>query len=250
MLEEPAAETFEEYLASMPPPYATVFRSAEVQEHFDIVSLRQNRVAQVGLWRKMQNGGAAVCVVADDQPGLLSLVTAAFDARQLDVTGAQIFCRRRPDGIIEAVDFFWVRRLSRLPALSEADIAAVANTLTELLMMEERQTQRPPPHVSTLPVGPTADARVYFDAAARSRGESVLIVETSDCPGLLFAITSELHRQGVEIVNSDIRTLQGKVTDRFTLTAEDGRALDGERLAAVERGVFSAVRGLVPRARS
>jgi [protein-PII] uridylyltransferase len=246
MLEDSAAEGFEEYLASMPPPYATVFLRTEIQEHFDIVSQRQNRVAHVALWRKMRSGGAAVCVIADDQPGLLSLVTLAFDSRRLDVTGAQIFCRRRSDAIVEAVDFFWVRRLNGVPPLVDDDLRGVGNSLSDLIL-QDRQSYRPPPRVSTVPVGRLADARVYFDAAARSSGESVLVIETRDCPGLLFAITSELHRQAVEIVNSDIRTEHGKVKDRFTLAREDGRALDAERLAAVERGVFAAVRALVPR---
>ena len=121
----------------------------------------------------------------------------------------------------------------------------MADTLREYLLDEERErdsTKRS----STIPAGPAAGTRVYFDVKGLHRGESVLIVETRDAPGLLFAITSELYRQGVEIVASDVRTHGQIALDRFTLTDPEGRALSGSRLAEVQQGVRNCVRALTP----
>ncbi|MFZ5895737.1 MAG: ACT domain-containing protein [Myxococcota bacterium] len=235
----------EPFLRSMPSPYLQVFEMSDISSHAQIVSERADRIAHVALWRLLPAGGAAVCVVADDRPGLLSQVTAAFAVHQLDVMSAQIFCRTPEGAPEEAVDFFWLRPVRRARAIQADDVALVAETLRELLRDEEREKESLR-RSSTIPVGPVAGTRVYFDVKALHRGESVLIVETRDTPGLLFAITSELYRQAVEIVASDVRTHGQMALDRFTLTDQEGRALSGARLAEVQQGVRNAVRTLAP----
>lgn len=238
--EDSASEDIDEYVRTMPAPYDSVFQRLEIEEHFRIVSDRAGQAAHMALWRKLKKGGAAVCIVADDQPGLLWLITRAFDRHDLDVISAQIYCRRRADGTSEAVDFFWLKRLGGDPTLSAEDIARANVTLNELVRTEH-DTERPRPRISTIPAAPQRAAEVYFDPVALAVGESVLVVEARDRPGLLFAITSELHRLAVEIVASNVRTEAGRAIDRFTLTCEDGRPLTGARLDEVQRGVAMAV---------
>lgn len=233
------------FLQSMPNPYPHVFERSDVAAHARIVAERREKVAHVALWRALPFGGAALCVVADDRPGLLAHVTAAFGAHQLDVMSAQIFCRKSPGRPDEAVDFFWLRPLPKGRVIGMDDVALVADTLRELLVDDERERESLK-RSSTIPAGPVAGTRVYFDVRALQRGESVLMVETRDTPGLLFAITSELYRRGVEIVASDIRTHGQVALDRFTLTDAEGRALTGAKLAEVQQEVRRAVRSLVP----
>ncbi|MGC4095436.1 MAG: hypothetical protein QM756_47425 [Polyangiaceae bacterium] len=235
----------DEFVRSMPSPYLQVFEMGDVLQHARIVAERVGQIAHVSLWRVLPGGGAAVCLVADDRPGLLSHVTAAFAAHQLDVMSAQIFCRTPTDAPPEAVDFFWLRPLGRTRTVTVEDVTLVADTLRERLL-EAAQEEAEVKRYSTIPAGPLAGTRVYFDVKALHRGESVLIVETLDTAGLLFAITSELYRQSVEIVASDVRTHGQVASDRFTLTDVEGRALSGSRLAEVQQGVRNAVRALVP----
>jgi len=242
---DPGLADIDHFLRSMPSPYLHVFDLSDVSLHAQLVSARAGRIAHVALWRVLPAGGAAVCVIADDRPGLLSHVTTAFAAHQLDVMSAQIFCRSPIDRVEEAVDFFWLRPLQRGRAIRAEDVELVADTLREYLLDEERERDSLK-RSSTIPAGPVAGTRIYFDVKALHRGESVLIVETRDAPGLLFAITSELYRQAVEIVASDVRTHGQIALDRFTLTDQEGRALSGSRLAEVQQGVRNAVRELVP----
>src|SRR5688572_27057886 len=119
------------FLRSMPPGYASVYSRDEVAEHAAIVARRGNRPALAERWRSLDQGGAIVCVVADDQPGFLSIVSAALHLHELDVTTAQIYSRLRSDGVVEAVDFFWLRALvggAERP-IQEEEIAGVSRLL-------------------------------------------------------------------------------------------------------------------------
>lgn len=185
-----------------------------------------------------------VCVVAEDVPGLLSLVSAAFVSHHLDVTSAQIFCRPTASGI-EAVDFFWLKRArpSRLPQhIDPTEIASVANMLDELVGEEKqarslavKELERVAPE---LPVRP----RVFYDTRALRRGEIILNVVTPDRPGLLLAITLSFVHQGLEVVASEVRTDQGVASDRFTLRDAKGGALSANRLADIQRQIIAALK--------
>lgn len=229
----------DQYVRTMPAPYPSVFQPREIEEHLRIVSERRAQPAHLALWRTLKKGGAAVCLVADDQPGLLWLITRAFDRHQLDVISAQIYCRDRDDGVIEAVDFFWLRKLGADPTVDAADIERAKTTLLELVRTEH-DTERPPPRNSTTPA-PKRTAEVYFDPLALAAGQSILVVEAPDRPGLLATITAELHRLAIEITASDVRTESTRAIDRFTLTSNDGHPLIGPRLSEITRSIALAL---------
>jgi len=138
-----ALDPTSELVASMPPAYPQIFERRDILEHTAIVNARGTARAHAAEWRQLPGGTVIVCVVADDVPGLLSLVSAAFVSHHLDVTSAQIFCRPTSRGS-EAVDFFWLRRArpSRLPQhIDTQEIASVSRMLDELVG-EERQARK------------------------------------------------------------------------------------------------------------
>jgi UTP:GlnB (protein PII) uridylyltransferase len=230
----------------MPPEYAAVFGESDVRQHLAIAAARGTARAHAAAWRVASDGVVAACIVADDQPGLLSLIATALVIHRLDVSAAQIFCRERPDGRREAVDLFWLRSASALGtrAVTNHDLSQVADTLSELLLAHRHGV-----HVET-PLPARADAsvrlqpRVFFDVRALQRGQYVLVVEALDGPGLLLAITRALVGRGVETVASEIRTEDGIACDRFSLASSSGGPLTPDRLADVQRGVLKAVREL------
>lgn len=239
-----ASDPISDLVASMPSAYPQIFERRDIVEHHAIVNARGAARAHAAIWRELPGGSVIVCIVADDVPGLLSLVSAAFVSHHLDVTSAQIFCRRR-DGGSEAVDFFWLKRArpSRLPhQIDEHEIHSVARMLDELVGEEAQarslavqELERVAPE---LPVRP----RVFYDTRALRRGEVILNVVTPDRPGLLLAITLSFARQGLEVVASEVRTDQGVASDRFTLRDATGAALSANRLAEIQRQIIAALK--------
>jgi [protein-PII] uridylyltransferase len=239
-----APDPISSLVASMPPAYPQIFERRDIVEHLSIVEARRGRRAHAAEWRQLPGGTVIVCVVADDVPGLLSLVSAAFVSHHLDVTSAQIFCRPTEHGV-EAVDFFWLKRArpSRLPQqIDPTEIASVSNMLDELVGEENQARQLAVQELERiapeLPVRP----RVFYDTRALRRGEVILNVVTPDRPGLLLAITLSFLRQGLEVMASEVRTDQGVASDRFTLRDANGGNLSANRLADIQRQIIAALK--------
>ena len=245
-VQDPEQDRIAAFLRTMPAAYARVFDRNDVLEHLRIVERREDAVAHAGVWRTLPNGGVVGLIVADDRPGLLSLVSAALVAHRLDVTSAQIYCRERTDSVLEAMDLFWLRAADALRAprsIGPEELTSVACLLGELIGAEAQADQQHS-RASVPPVDPGPSPKVFFDVRALRRGEFVLVVETRDVPGLLLAVTRALFRKDVEIIASDVRTEAGIARDRFTLSGPGGSLLAAERLADVQREVLLVVRSL------
>ena len=226
----------------MPAAYGHAFSAKEVAEHSQIVQRRGTRL----VYAENCSGGL-VCVVADDRPGLLALVTDALLVYGLNIRNAQVYCRKREDGVPEAVDFFSLqqpRAASDELGIGASDLAAFVQTLSELVAEDVLAASR----VSVPPTSGRPASRVYFELEALRRGEFALLVEAPDSEGLLNAITNALHAQGVRIVASEIRTEGGVARDRFDLASADGQSLGAIRLCDIQQAVREALPSVARRA--
>src|SRR5215831_17937133 len=68
---------------SMPARYHELFEAADLSEHAAIAYRRASAAAHVEIWREHGKGVFVLCVVTDDRPGLLSLVSAALVVHDL-----------------------------------------------------------------------------------------------------------------------------------------------------------------------
>jgi [protein-PII] uridylyltransferase len=254
----PAADSdsFADFYASMPARYRELFDASAAREHAAILRRRGDQLAHVELWRRVKGATAVVCVVADDRPGLLSLISAALVAHGLDVIAVQAYTRPSNGKYpAEAVDFFWLRRppprsdlvgaaaaaVLASPVLA-SDITRIADALRGLLagsvkvedLLREGRVAPPPP--------PGASTRVTFDEDPARR--VILTVETFDRPGLLLAITRALFRAGVQILGSEATTKDGRVVDRFTVVERDGSPIFAQRRGILQMEVLSAIESL------
>jgi [protein-PII] uridylyltransferase len=194
----------------------------------------------------------AICVVADDAPGLLSCISGALLETNIDVVGADAYCRRREDGSVEAVDFLWIRRLPNaagvIPPLRARDIVAVAGAIEEaagsgeLARLDSVASQRlPSAHLpAARPAEEAAVARIRFENDPRD-GTTVLTVEAVDRPGLLLAVTQVLFRAGLQIVGLRATTERGAAVDRFHIAEVDGSALGQDRLLTLQTAILGAI---------
>ena len=256
----PEATSFATFYASMPSRYRELFDGAAAREHQAIVARREGKPAHVEMWRRVQGASAVVCVVADDRPGLLSLISAALVAHGMDVVAVQAYTRAvEGSGAAEVVDFFWLKRegtflsVDRGAAAAElsspimaSDIARIGDALrglvtgslsVEALLAERRAPALRPPNATT---------RVTFEDDLFAENV-VLTVETFDRPGLLLAITRALFRAGVQILGSEATTKDGRVVDRFTLVERDGSPIRAQRRGVLQTEILGAIESLALR---
>lgn len=237
---------FSKYLESMPADYRAAFDLEAARAHEQIVRRRGARPVHVELWRELPERVVAICVVADDRPGLLSCISAALVADRIDVVGAHAYCRAREDGSVEAVDFLWIRRLPGPRGLANPirtrDLDAIAQAIERALV------EGAPPVPSSAHVRSSQHPRVPDGATARVRfetnekdGSTILTVEAIDRPGLLLAVTQALFRAGLQIVGLRATTERGRAVDRFTLAESDGTQLRRDRLLELQTAILEAV---------
>ncbi len=233
-------KAFAAYVASMPAEYRGAFDHEATRAHEAVVRRRGDRSTHVEIWRELSERVVAICVVADDKPGLLSRISAALVAQHIDVVSAHGYCRTREDGSVEAVDLLWIRRLpsaaGSVPPIRAKDILALSETIDRAAA--GTGTGEAPVSAAPLPSG--ASARVRFETDAQD-GATVLTVEAVDRPGLLLAVTQALFRADVQIIGLRATTERGCAVDRFKLVDAGGTPLRRERLFELQIGILDAI---------
>ena len=228
---------------SMPERYRTTYDAEAVREHAAIAARRDAAPAHVEVWRRQADGVAIMCVVADDRPGLLSLISASVVIQKLDVVSALAFTRRLPSGTSEAFDLLWLRRdAPNASPVGDADAKRITEVLCEMITgaipIETAMARAHPPRV--VPAG--SSTTVTFDDSPA--GQVMLTVETFDRPGLLLAITLALYRAKVQISTTEAVTKGGRVIDRFAIVELDGAPVGKDRRGAVQIEVLDAIHAI------
>lgn len=229
----------------MPVSYRMAFSSSDARQHAAIVARRGARPIHAELWRNLPSGGATLCIVAEDRPALLSVIGAGLVEFGLDVTSAEIYCRTPSGRPVEAVDLFWVRATEangKERAIEPDEIVDLCARLEQLVSEPVRLERLGANGESLPPLEPIPTSRVFFENKALESGLNVLVVEAHDRPGLLLSLVRVLHRQGVDIVASEIRTEGHHVRDRFTVVDGRGAPLTPERRTTLEEAVRRALR--------
>jgi UTP:GlnB (protein PII) uridylyltransferase len=235
-----SAEGVARFAASMPGPYRLEYDDDEIAEHARIAERRGGSLARVEVLAKSSRAGTWLCVVTDDRPGLLSLLSAAITAHSLDILTAKVYCRIRPGSVAEAVDFFAVRSLrpgldvevgSMLLSSLENSIEGLLRGDLDLAALERRAAP-------TVPIRRVAPSTAYFDESAEA---DVLIVEACDHPGLLLKITLTLFREGLTVRRSNVATVGHLARDEFELSEIDGSPLTDARKQRIIGGVMATL---------
>jgi [protein-PII] uridylyltransferase len=231
----------EAFSASMPPRYRVLFDPRTTTKHAAVCYRRGKRPAYAEVWRILADGSAALCVVADDRPGLLSAVAAALVSHRLDVITALVFSRTVPGRGPEAVDLVWVRRANaddKAP-IDEDEAASVGEVLSAILsgsISVEQIASR------TAVAAPSGDTRVdvRFEDLD-DEGLAALFVDAPDRPGMLLTIALEVFQQGAQIVRSLVRTAGGRAFNHFELAEFSGAPLSAERREQIRAAVHAAL---------
>jgi len=230
------------FVESLPRSYAGKYDAGTVVAHASTAAFRGEASVAVGLFGRAGNG---LCVVADDRPGLLAMMAAGLAACRLDVSHAEAYTREVPGRAREAVDLFWVRNLDAQPGakITQADADRLAEALSKYLTGERNpRGEVEKVLAASAAEGPpkSVDATVRF-VADESGGLATLEVETLDRSGLLFSLASALFAQNVQIVESEVRTVDGRVFDRFRLAELDGSPITSAHRLEIQVSVLNAI---------
>lgn len=228
-----------QFVATMPAVYERLYAPSEMAEHAAIVSRRGSRAIHAELWQSTK--GPSLCVVAEDRPGLLALVTDALLAQGMGIQSARAFCRVVAKDKDEAVDFLELRALGGpedvAAHLDDDGLRAFSQSLSELLA--DDVAQRGASVVAAPAEAPTT--RVYFERQAPADGRYLLVVDAPDSDGLLHAVSSALHARGMRIMACEIRTVGGRARDRFELEPSSQHSLGDAELCDVQLAVLDAL---------
>ena len=241
---EPSDEEVRAFVQSMPAHYRG-YDSETVRAHAAIALSRAARRVRLHAFRQLTGGGVAICVVAPDRPGLLSLIAAAMSSHDLDVMAAQIYTRSLPGGGSEALDLFWLRRrpLARRPReICPEELEQVESLLADLMGGDELAGRMIENTVVDVPRSAPGLTWVRFDEDRDNA--SVLVVQTYDRPGLLLTVSRALFCVDVQVVRSEVNTTQGRVLDRFHIIDFDGRPIAPDKRGDIEAAVLEALENL------
>lgn len=239
---EPSPAVIEAFLSSMPSRYRVLFDPRAIRRHAGVAYRRGSRLAHCEVWRTLPDGSAALCVAAEDRPGLLSAIAAALVSHRLDVITALVFSRDAPSGRREAVDLVWVRRASvgDVDAIDAGEAVSIGEVLSAILSgsisVEEIASRAPE-------LARSEDERevVVRCDEVDEEGLAILFIEASDRPGMLLTIAFEVFQQGGRIVQSLVRTACGRAFNRFELAEFSGAPLTIERREQIREAVYRAL---------
>jgi|SRR5580704_5307437 [protein-PII] uridylyltransferase len=241
----PPQDFVEVFASSMPSRYRVLFDPRTIRKHAAVSYRRGERPAHAEVWRSLADGSAALCVVADDRPGLLSAIAAALISHKLDVITALVFSRAETGGHCEAVDLLWVRRdrpddAAPIDAEEAVSIGEVLSAMLAGSISVDEIASRA--HAVKAPdEAPDATGVVVRFDDIDEGGLAALSVEAPDRPGVLLAITFELFQQGAQIVRSLVRTSRGRAFNSFDLVEFSGAPLTPDRRHQIRTAVLAAL---------
>lgn len=239
-----AEEAPDSFVDSLPTSYRERYRPDVVAAHARTAEARGNALATAGLFQTEQHGLSGLCIVANDQPGLLSTITAAIVLGGFDVVDAETYSRHRGADELEAVDLFWLRRADanrRDEPLTEREVEHIRSTIVAQLVGEvDAEALTRTASAETAPRRTPQNTRVRF-IEDQSGALCTLEVETGDRSGLLLALSRALFSQRVQIVQSQIRTRGDRVFDRFSLLEFDSSPISEGRRLEIQVAVLSAI---------
>lgn len=238
-----------DFRASLPDSYRRNFDARASDVHQSVSATRGERLAHVGTFPSPR-AGTALCVTAEDRPGLLATISAALVLCRLDVIEAEAYTRSRKGLSDEAVDIFWVRHdppEQRNDPISPEDVLMLESTLVGLLegKLDRNRVSEPGGRQQSTPGAVETVVRFIED---REGSFATLEVETGDRSGLLLALAQALFNQRVQIIGSQVKTNGSRVFDRFSIVELDGSPISAGRRLEIQVAVLTAVDPIALRA--
>ncbi len=230
-------------VAALPERYFLASDPDSIVAQARIVAERGARAAHLARVPSRHPGTVALCVVADDRPGLLASIAAVLTANWLEILTAEVFSH--PVGAErEALDLFWVRDRDGTTEGVDRMMPRLARDLEDVCSGRVPAPDLLRSRVGSSPwrerVAPAVETEVLFDDRASPRC-TIVEVYARDRPGLLHNVAQALYDLGLSIALSKINTEGARVADVFYVREADGtKVAPGERQNEVRAALVRA----------
>jgi [protein-PII] uridylyltransferase len=208
------------------------------------VEERGGRIAHVARVPSRHPDTAALCVVADDRPGLLASIAAVLTANWLEILSAEVFSH--PVGAErEALDLFWVRDRDGGTEGVDRVLPRLARDLEEVCSGRVKAAELLRARLGSSPwrerAVPVVETEIFFDDRSSPR-HTIIEVFARDRPGLLHNLAQAICDHGLSIALSKINTEGTRVADVFYVREEDGsKVAPGTRQQEIRAALSRAV---------
>ena len=231
----------EALLDQMPRRYLLENAPEEVAAHMRaaFAFLAEGGRARVEPFREAPDGAQqrswGLVVIASDRTGLFATIAGVLSSCGHNILAASAYTTR--DGL--AIDLFDVDPIAGGAEEQELERERIEKRLSAVLAGEAEISA---PRRAALP-------RVLREKAPNARIEnddsdfySIVDVEATDRPGLLYDLSRALSEQGLSLVTVRASTRASRATDAFYVTTLDGHKLvDTDQMRRVEEAVLRAI---------
>jgi [protein-PII] uridylyltransferase len=235
-------------IAALPERFFLTSDPDSIIEQARVVEARGERASNVARVPSRHPDAAAICIVADDRPGLLAAIAAVITSNWLEILTAEVFSH--PVGAErEALDLFWVRdRDGGIEGVDRA-MPRVARDLEEVCSGRVAAADLLRSRLGSSPwrerAVPAVETEVLFDDRSSSR-HTIIEVFARDRPGLLHDLAHAIYELGLSIALSKISTEGTRVADVFYVREEDGTKVASGRRQQAIREALARVAGPAP----
>ena len=222
-------EECEEFWSQMNPEYLIQHPVDLLVWHIEEIHQTPNETPVVRMKQDEKLSSTQVFIYANDQSGLFTRICSSLEQMQLNIVGAN-FAERDTGQVLVTLTFLDSKG-KRVTALSDQQniLKAIKRTITRETFSVNDRNYRIPRQLK------------YFDIPTRmtftqnkTRGQTVLTLYTSDCPGLLTRISEVFYNEGLVVRTARISTLGEEAEDIFYLTDNDNNPiLDIERQESI-----------------
>jgi [protein-PII] uridylyltransferase len=218
-----------------PDDYFIRYSSDDIALHMrNILSHEDMDEPLIVIYEPRDYGGMAIFIYTRARDALFADITSGLDQLGLDIADARII----PASNGMTLDTYIV--------IDDEHIENRQNRAAEIHNLLYRQITSPDDDASRIKRRLTrhqkhfqSNTRVSFFPNDTHR--TVIIITTSDRPGILANIGLVLHKHHVVILNAKIATMGSKVEDIFFVTDKDGNRINKEDQRQLEKDIIAAL---------
>ena len=231
LLQEISREECETFWSEMNEEYLLQHSVDELVWHIEEIHQTPNDTPIVRMKQDEKLSSSQVFIYAQDESSLFTRICSSLEQMQLNIVAADL-AERNNGHALDTLTFLDANG-KRVTVLSDQQtiLKTIKRTITSKDFSVNDRNYRIPRQLK------------YFDTPTRvtftqneARGQTVLTLYTSDCPGLLTRISEVFYNEGLVVQGARISTLGEEAEDIFYLTdTENNPITDIERQESIRK---------------